>query len=89
MDVRIDTAVVGSTTVVRVSGRLCDAAVEELRAACSSLPAAFEMDLSSLAWADPEGLSAIRALIRDGTPTRGLSPFMRLMLEEPTEEEHD
>jgi anti-anti-sigma regulatory factor len=87
VDVRIDTVVVASETVVRISGRLCGAAVEELREVCRSLDTAFALDLSGLTWADAAGLAAIGGLIRSGRPTRGLSPFIELMLEDPAEEE--
>ena len=82
MTVRIDTASGRTETIVSVSGRLEGAGVEELMRVCRSIGGEFVLDLTGVRSADPEGIDAIRELTSRSATLRGVSPFMRLLLED-------
>ena len=80
MTLRVDTASEASTTVVCVAGRLEGEGMREFRKTCDSIEGEFVLDLSGLRSADSEGISAIRELVARGQKLKGLSPFIRFLL---------
>ena len=80
MELRIDVTSEGSKTVVRVSNRLGEAGVAELRNACGSIEGDLVLDLSHLRYADAEGTNALGTLVKGGAEIRGASPFIQLLL---------
>ena len=82
MSVRIETTSEDSKTIVSVAGRLTSSATREFLRACRAIEGEFEVDLTSLRSADSEGIEAIRNLVRGGRELRGVSPFIRLLLDE-------
>jgi anti-anti-sigma regulatory factor len=82
MSVRIETTSEDSETIVSVAGRLEGSATQEFLMACRSTKNEFVLDLSGLRSADSEGIEAIRELVRAGRKLRGVSPFIRLMLDD-------
>jgi hypothetical protein len=80
--VRIDTTSEGSKTVLSVAGRLEGSGIGELLRACKSIGGVFMLDLTGVRSADPEGIEAIRKLVRGGAKLRGVSPFIRLLLDD-------
>jgi len=82
MAVRIETTSEGSKTIVSVAGRLAGSATHEFLRACRATEREFELDLTGLQSADSEGIEAIRELVRAGRKLRGVSPFIRLLLDD-------
>ena len=82
MTVRIDTTSEGSNTTVSVAGRVDGSGVGELLRTCQSVEGGFVLDLAGLRSADPEGIEAIRKLVLGGAKLRGVSPFIRLLLDD-------
>ena len=82
MVLRIDAATRDSKTVVFVAGRLEGEEVREFLRACRAIEGELEVDLTSLRSADSEGIEAIRELVRAGRKLRGVSPFIRLLLDD-------
>ena len=82
MSVRIETTSEGSKTIVSVAGRLVGSATHEFLRACRSTKSEFVLDLSGLLSADSEGIEAIRELVHEGRKLRGVSPFIRLLLDD-------
>jgi len=82
MTLRVDAVTAGSTTNVTVSGRLEGKEVREFLRACRAIEGDFELDLTGLRSADSEGIEAIRELVRAGRKLRGVSPFIRLLLDD-------
>ena len=82
MEIRIDFISNGSETVVCIAGRLSGTAVAQLKKACDPIEDPFVLDLSSLSFADDEGINAIRAIADRGAEIRGASPFVQLLLED-------
>jgi len=82
MTVRIDTASGRTETIVSVSGRLEGSGVAELMRACHLIEGEFVLDLTGVRSADPGGIDAIRELTSRSATLRGVSPFMRLLLED-------
>ena len=80
MEVRIESRVQGSTTIVTIAGRLGASGFRELRRLCRSLEGPLMLDLSGLVSANAEGLEAIRELERQGVELSSASPFIRLLL---------
>jgi hypothetical protein len=80
VDVRIESRIEGPITVVTIAGRLGAGGVRELHKLCRSIEGALALDLSGLASADPDGLDALRELVSEGVELRGVSPFIRLLL---------
>jgi len=68
-------------TVVSAIGRLEGSPVSELLATCRSIDGEFVLDLSGLRSASTEGISAIRELVCGDVTIRGVSPFIRLLLD--------
>jgi anti-anti-sigma regulatory factor len=81
MDIRIDLISGKSETVVRIAGRLSGTAVAQLKKACDPIEDPFIVDLSTLLFADDEGINAIRALVDKGAQIHGVSPFIQLLLD--------
>ena len=81
MEVRIETTSEEATTVVKVTGRLAGAGVQELQRICHAVSGGLVLDLSDLVSTDEEGEEAIRALTRSEAEVRGASPYLRLLLE--------
>ncbi len=82
MTVRIDTTSEDSKTIVSVAGRLEGLGVREfLRTCCNSVEDELVLDLTGLRSADSEGINAIRELVCRSAKLRGVSPFIRLLLE--------
>jgi predicted enzyme involved in methoxymalonyl-ACP biosynthesis len=82
MALHVDAVTAGSTTIVTVSGRLAGNEVREFLRACRAIEREFELDLTGLRSADSEGIEAIRELVRAGRKLRGVSPFIRLLLDD-------
>jgi hypothetical protein len=82
MMVRIDTSPEDSKTAVSVAGYLSGSGVGELLRTCHSIEGEIVLDLSGLRSADPEGIKAIRELVRGGAELREASPFIRLLLDD-------
>jgi hypothetical protein len=82
MTVRMETTSDDGTTTVMVSGRLTSACVPAFLRTCESAEGDCVLDLDGLRAADAEGLEAIRELVRAGTELRGVSQFIRLLLDE-------
>jgi len=82
MIVRIETASEDSQTIVRVAGRLAGPGVRELMRTCHSAGGECVLDFTGLRSADPDGIEAIRKLVRGGRKLRGVSPFIQLLLDD-------
>ena len=82
MTVRIETTIEGSKTIVSVAGRLAVSEANELLRECNSIEGGFLLDLTGLRSADPDGIEAIRKLVHAGAELRGVSPFIRLLLDD-------
>ena len=82
MTVRIDTTSEGLKTIVSVAGRLEGPGIGELLSTCQSVDGGFVLDLTGVRSAEPEGIEAIRKLVRGGAKLRGVSPFIRLLLDD-------
>jgi len=82
MTLRIETTSEGSMTVVSAAGRLAGSAVSELLRTCHSIGGEFVLDLTGLRSAGSDGVSAIRELVCSGAKLRGVSPFIRLLLDD-------
>jgi anti-anti-sigma regulatory factor len=78
---RIEIADEGSTPVVLVAGRLLGSAADELAKACDRMDGPFTLDLAEVLSADAAGIGLLCALRRAGTELRGLSPYLRLLLD--------
>ena len=81
MNLRIDHIHADQQNVIHIAGHLCGRAVAQLKAACKSIEGPLVVDLSSLLYADDEGIVAIRAIIDKGATIQGASPFIELLLE--------
>ena len=81
MEIKIDIDSNGFRTVVRVAGRLCGKAVEELKKACDPIEGPLVIDLSHLFLADKDGISAVRSMADKGAQICGASPFVQLLLD--------
>ena len=81
MDLGIDHIHSGQKNVVHVVGHLSGPAVPQLKAACNAIKGPFVVDLSSLMYADDDGIGAIRTIIEEGASIQGASPFVELLLE--------
>ena len=85
MSVRIETRPEDSKTTLRIQGRLAGSDVPELLRASRSIKGLIVLDLTDLQSADPDGIKAIQHLVRGGAELRGVSPFVRILLDdEPT-----
>ena len=82
MTMRIDTTSEGSKAVVSVAGRLEGPGVRELLRTCRSIAGEFVLDLAGLRSAYPEGIEAIQKAVSGGAKLRGVSPFIRLLLDD-------
>jgi len=80
VELRIDVTSEGSKTVVRVSNRLGEAGVAELRNACGSIEGDLVLDLLHLHYADAAGAGLLRTLAQGGAEIRSASPFIQLLL---------
>jgi hypothetical protein len=81
MTLRVDTASEASATVVSVAGRLEGEGLREFLKTCDSIEGEFVLDLSGLRSAGSEGMAAIRGLVDSGQKLRGVSPFIRFLLD--------
>jgi hypothetical protein len=70
----------GSTTTVKVDGRLTLEGAAELDRQCGSAAGVVYLDLSNLRSADAEGVEAIRALADGGIQLSGASPYIEMLL---------
>ena len=82
MTMRIDTTSEGSKTIVSVAGRLEGPGIREFLRICRSIAGEFVLDLSGVCAADPEGIDAIHKAVSRGAELRGVSPFIRLLLDD-------
>jgi len=69
-------------TVVSAAGSLAGPAVSELLRTCRSIGGEFVLDLTGLRSAGSDGVSAIRELVCGCAKLRGVSPFIRLLLDD-------
>ena len=82
MEFRIDVISVEEEVVVHVAGRLAGDAVTQLRAASDAIEGDFVLDLSKLLLTDDAGIALLHEIAERGTPVRGASPFVRLLLDD-------
>ncbi len=80
MTIRVSSATDGTTTTIRVEGRLTGADVPDVRAACESANAPVRLDLSGLQSADTDGIRALRSLLESGAELHGANPYVRQLL---------
>ncbi len=80
MDFRIDHTHSDQKTVVHVAGRLSGSTVAQLKSACQSIEGPLVIDLTSLVYADNDGIGAIRTIVEKGAAVQGASPFIELLL---------
>ena len=71
----------GSTTIIKVDGRLVGEGVEELKRVCRDLVPPFVLELTDLQQADAAGLQLINCLADAGGELRGASPYIALLLD--------
>ena len=71
----------GSTTIIKVDGRLEGEGVEELHRVCRDLVPPFVLELTHLQHADTAGLQLINTLADAGVDLRGVSPYIALLLD--------
>ena len=71
----------GSTSIVRVEGRLVCDGVKELRKVCAEPTHPLVLDLSNLQSADPEGICALRDLRARGAALEGADGYIRFLLD--------
>ncbi len=64
-----------------IAGRLEASSTEDLQEVCRSIEGSLALDLSGLVSADARGLEAIRDFEERGAALRGVSPFIRLLLD--------
>ena len=81
VDIRIESRVEGSVTVVTIAGRLEVSGTRDLQEVCRTIEGSLALDLSGLVSADANGLEAIRELEERGAELREISPFIRLLLD--------
>ncbi len=89
MDIRIDIDADGTQTMIRIAGRFTSAAVAPLKEACDPFEVPIVIDLSSLFFADDNGINAITALADQGAQISGASPFVQLLLDSASRWESD
>ncbi len=80
MTIRVSSATDGTTTTIRVEGRLTGADVPDLRAECESADAPWRLDLSGLRSADTDGIRALLSLLESGAELHGADPYVRQLL---------
>ena len=89
MDHRIDIDSGGTHTIIRIAGRLTSTAVAQLKEVCDPFEDPFVIDLSSLFFADDDGINAITTLADQGAQISGASPFVQLLLNSAPKWESD
>jgi anti-anti-sigma regulatory factor len=78
---RIATTVTGgSTTVLKLEGKLFEAWIDELQRSIQVSPDKLTLDLSSLSYADAAGIQVLADLIRNGAAVQGTSGFISALL---------
>ena len=73
----------GSTTIIKVDGRLEGEGVAELHRVCQDLTSPYVLQLTHLQQADAAGLRLINTLADAGVDLRGVSPYIALLLDRP------
>jgi anti-anti-sigma regulatory factor len=66
---------------IRVEGCLKATSVPDFRRACHSVGTGLRLDLAGLDSADAAGISVLRSLRAEGAELRGLTPYIRCLLE--------
>ena len=78
---RITTTVAeGSTTVLKLEGKLFEPWIGELQRSIQVSPDKLTLDLSSLSYADAAGIQVLADLIRNGAAVQGTSGFISALL---------
>ena len=80
MTIRITASTEGTTTTVLIEGRLTEADLPDVRAACDSADAPLRLDLSNLKSADDDGIRALRSLAERGAELHGATPYISHLL---------
>jgi len=80
VEFRIDTSTDGSRTIVRVSGRMVGTTVEQVREICDRVEGEAVLELTNLVSADDDGIDLIRALEEASVEVRGVTPYIRYLL---------
>ena len=80
MTLGVSTEVGETATTIRIEGRLTDADLLDVRAACESANPPLRLDLSGLKSADIDGIRALRSLSETGAELHGASPYIRQLL---------
>ena len=81
MTIRVEATTEGAETTVRLAGRLTASEEGDLLGTCASGKGELVLDLTDLRAADTEGIRVIRELVTSGARLRGVSPFIRLLLD--------
>lgn len=85
---RITASIEGSTTTLRVEGKLRRHEVTELEGACQQhlgRQAHLVLELSAVSFLDESGVEAVRNLARRGARIQGCSPLVAGLLKEAQE----
>jgi anti-anti-sigma regulatory factor len=77
---RITTTATGSTTLLKLEGKLFEPWIDELQRSIQVSPDRLALDLSSLSYADAAGVHALADLIRNGATLQGTSGFISALL---------
>jgi len=80
----METTTEGPETTVSLAGSLTVSEAGELLKTCPSTKGQVVLDLTNLRSADAEGIKVIRELVAGGARLRGVSPFIRLLLDNPS-----
>ena len=80
MTVRVSSVTDGTTTTIRVEGRLTGADLPDLRDVYESANVPWCLDLSGLRSADTDAIRALRSLAESSVELHGSNPYIRHLL---------
>jgi len=83
MTLRVTPIGKGEFVILKVDGRLVGDELTELLGTHDGMIARLVLDLADLQFADRRGVSALRDLRARGVTFTGVSPYLRLLLDEP------
>ena len=83
MTVRVTPIGQGEFVILKVDGRLAGDELTELLGSHQGVMARLVLDLTDLQFADRRGVSALREPRAGGVTFTGVSPYLRLLLDEP------
>ena len=82
MDLRITEAKAGPLTIISIQGELSGDGVAELERICRQAGEPLQLELSEMRRTDKCGRRLLRRLAIEGVQLSGLSPYMKLLLEQ-------